>query len=43
MGEQELKNHTVAVKYLREKREQETVELADIVAYIADFTRRNGS
>ncbi|OGT22258.1 MAG: hypothetical protein A3C55_01115 [Gammaproteobacteria bacterium RIFCSPHIGHO2_02_FULL_42_13] len=34
MGEQELKDHTVAVKYLREKREQETVELDDIVAYI---------
>ncbi len=37
MGDQELKNKTVAVKYLREKREQETIELGDVVAYIEAF------
>jgi histidyl-tRNA synthetase len=37
LGEDELKNQTVTVKYLREKRDQETVLQSDLVAFLEKY------
>jgi histidyl-tRNA synthetase len=37
LGEDELKNQNVTVKYMREKREQETISQNDVVAFLENY------
>jgi len=40
LGEDELKNQNVAVKFLREKREQETVSQNDLIAFLENYLNK---
>jgi len=41
LGEDELKNETITVKYLREKREQETVSQSDLFTFLENYINQN--
>ncbi|MEM7401265.1 MAG: histidine--tRNA ligase [Pseudomonadota bacterium] len=41
LGEDELKNQTVTVKFLREKREQEIISQADAVTFLGQYINEN--
>lgn len=40
LGEDELKNQTITVKYLREKRDQETILQSDLVAFLEEYINK---
>jgi len=41
LGEDEIKSQTVAVKYMLEKRDQETVPQDDLIAFIENYLKQN--